>query len=116
MYACTHVCTGWMDGWMDRWMDGWIYIYTYIYIYIHIYIYYTCVYIYIYNSIDTISIYINIYINRNTWVKFCIGSPQIAYPKLIEKYVGGELVVLGTDGFGAPSDSAVWDGFERRFV
>eukprot|EP00913_Durusdinium_trenchii_P033191 g31073.t1 len=24
----------------------------------------------------------------------------IAYPKLIEKYVGGELVVLGTDGFG----------------
>ena len=27
---------------------------------------------------------------------------QIAYPKLIEKYVGGELVVLGTDGFGAP--------------
>ena len=25
---------------------------------------------------------------------------QIAYPKLIEKYVGGELVVLGTDGSG----------------
>ena len=71
---------------------------------------------YIYNTIDTISININIYISRNTWVKFCIGSPQIAYPKLIEKYVGGELVVLGTDGFGAPSDSAVWDGFERRFV
>lgn len=38
----------------------------------------------------------------------CLGSWQgstviasdnvIAYPKLIEKYIGGELIVLGTDG------------------
>ena len=35
------------------------------------------------------------------------GPLQIAYPKLIEKYVGGELVVLGTDGFGAPRDSEI---------
>lgn len=28
----------------------------------------------------------------------CLWCTKIAYPKLIEKYVGGELVVLGTDG------------------
>jgi len=43
-------------------------------------------------------------------VKDCLGDHDgvtviasdniIAYPQLIEKYVGGELVILGTDGFG----------------
>ena len=39
-----------------------------------------------------------------------IGCAQIAYPKLIEKYVGGELVVLGTDGSGILKNSGPEDG------
>jgi len=44
------------------------------------------------------------------WVKDCLGdydgvtvaaSDNItAYPQLVEKYVGGEFIILGTDGFG----------------
>jgi len=47
---------------------------------------------------------------KTSWVQECLGDWQgvtvaasdnmIAYPSLIERYVGGDFVVLGTDGFG----------------